>query len=108
MFSIDVQRGREHGIPPYIKFYTECTGIIVKHWHDLRADFTDENLELLSTMYESVCDVDLVVGTVLENRDHTLLGVVARCVTGQQFERLKYGDRYFYSFRDSPTPFRPG
>lgn len=105
LFSIDVHRGREHGLSPYIKYYTECTNKKVRNWNDLQKDFTPENLEMLSKIYESVADMDLLTGTMMENRDHRLTGVVARCVMGQQFYRTKFGDRYFYSFEKSPSAF---
>lgn len=31
LFSIDVHRGREHGLSPYIKYYTECTNKKVRN-----------------------------------------------------------------------------
>lgn len=108
LFSIDINRARDNGLPPYHVLYTKCTGREVRHWNDLGEHFDDENLELMSNIYESVYDMDALPGTLMERRDHSLMGVVARCMTAEQFHRLKYGDRYFYSFVASPTPFTGG
>lgn len=108
LFAIDIHRSREHGVASYSKHYTECTGIRVRDFKDLQADFSYENLRMLSQIFESVEDMDVVTGTMMEDRDHTMTGVVARCMMGKQFHRLKYGDRYFYNSKDNPRPFTPG
>lgn len=108
LFSIDVNRGRDHGVPPYHQYYTKCTGRVVNEWDDLGDHFEQEHLKLLSEIYENVYDVDLVTGVVLEKRDNSLLGVVARCIMAEQFHSLKYGDRHFYSFAANPDGFTRG
>lgn len=109
LFSIDMQRGRDHGVGPYHKYYTKCTKKFVKDWSDLRDNFAAENLLLMSTIYESVFDLDLVVGVMLENKDKTdYLGAVGICLMGEQFYRTKHGDRFFYAFSNSPNPFTNG
>lgn len=108
LFSIDIHRGRDHGVSPYYKYYTKCTGKRVKHWNDLSEHFDIENIVLMSKIYESVFDVDIVTGVMLEQRDNTLLGVVARCIMGLQFHRLRYGDRFFYSSSANPRRFSTG
>lgn len=105
LLSVDVHRGRDHGIPPYHMLFTHCTGRKVRDWNDLQGYFSNENVKLLSKVYESVFDVDVVVGSMLEKRDYRLLGVVARCIASKQFAHLKFGDRFFYSFLNGPDPF---
>lgn len=104
LFMVDMQRGRDHGIGPYHNYYTKCTGKSVTGWNDLRDHFSAENLLLLSKIYESVFDLDLVVGVMLEKKDQTdYLGAVGICLMGEQFFRTKHGDRLFYAFAHSPT-----
>ena len=39
-------------------------------------------------------DIDLFVGGFLEQRDtEAVLGPIFRCIVGDTFERLKFGDR---------------
>lgn len=108
LFSVDISRARDNGLPPYHVLYTKCTGKQVRHWNDLREHFDKDNLDLMERVYESVFDMDILPGTLMERRDFRLLGVVARCMAAEQFNRLKFGDRYFYSFSDSPTKFTRG
>lgn len=108
LFSIDINRARDNGLPAYHVLYTYCTGKEVNHWDDLGDHFDEDNLELMSYTYESVYDMDALAGTLMERRDHSLLGIVARCLAAEQFHHLKFGDRYFYSFPHSPTAFTGG
>lgn len=108
LFSIDINRARDNGLPPYHELYTKCTGIKVQHWKDLRQHFDVQNVVLMATIYESVFDMDALAGVLMERRDYSLLGVVARCMAAEQFRHLKYADRYFYSFSDSLTKFTNG
>lgn len=105
LMSIDIHRGRDHGLPPYHTYFSECTGREVHDWDDLQGHFTHENIEVLKKAYETIFDVDLLVGCMLETHDYRLMGVVARCIARKQFVNLKFGDRYFYSFSNSPDPF---
>lgn len=108
LFSIDINRGRDNGLPPYHVLYSKCTGRKVNHWNDLVAHFDVPNLVLMAKIYESVFDMDALAGVLMERRDYSLVGVVARCMAAEQFRHLKYADRYFYSFSDSPTKFTNG
>ena len=70
-------------------------------------DFT-ENWRKLSDVYKHVDDVDLFAGGFLEQGGSLcgsgksgfnqcgILGPVFRCIVGDTFMRLRYGDRYFY------------
>ncbi len=63
----------------------------------------------LKRFYSSVDDVDLYVAGFLE-RAHgdSILGPTFKCIVGDQFARLKMGDRFFYDLgRDPDTRFTP-
>ena len=66
-----------------------------------------ENWQKLEAVYDHVDDVDLFAGGFLENQGSGcgsgsgfeqcgILGPVFRCIIGDTFSRLKFGDRYFY------------
>lgn len=58
-------------------------------------------------MYETVFDIDFVVGISLEyTKDY--LGPTSKCIIGTFFDRSKRGDRYFYTNKKSPNPFTEG
>lgn len=108
LFSLDVTRGRDVGVPPYIDFFEKCGHDAIKSWDDLQGYMDDDNLQLLMKIYTDVEDVDLVVGTLLERKSFGILGAIGACILGEQFYRLKFGNRFFYTFQDSPYPFTPG
>ena len=52
-------------------------------------------------------DIDLYVGMTLErpSQNGALVGDTFLCLIGDQFARLKWGDRYFYDLRNQPGSF---
>lgn len=69
LLSIDISRARDNGLSPYHVLYTQCTGKEVRHWNDLGEHFDDENLELMSNIYERVYDMDTLPGILMERKD---------------------------------------
>ena len=61
-------------------------------------------------MYANVEDIDLFIGMVLEKPSEStgaLVGDTFRCLIGDQFARLKHGDRYFYDLGGQAGSFTP-
>nr|CAD7202332.1 unnamed protein product [Timema douglasi] len=95
--SLDIQRGRDHGLAPYNDF------------RELFAQRNKTHVELLSQHYLHVDDVDLFVGGRLERLvPGTLAGITFQCIMGEQFFRWKFGDRWFYDFKENPASFTLG
>ena len=57
-----------------------------------------QRVKLLRGVYNSVEDIDLFIGMTLEkpSDENNLAGDTFLCLIGDQFARLKWGDRYFY------------
>ena len=58
-----------------------------------------QNIANLRRVYANVEDIDLFVGMILEEPNRSsgaLVGDTFLCLIGDQFARLKLGDRYFY------------
>lgn len=109
LISMDINRGRDHGLPPYVdilQYFYNPLGIgSFNRFDDLKPFINAENLNLLKKNYKSVLDVDLFVGTLLENPlEGTLLGPTTQLMFARQFYRLKKEDPYFYSNYMSPNP----
>ena len=68
-----------------------------------------DQVEELGRIYAHVDDIDLFVGGFLERSvDDSLLGPTFKCIVGDQFARLKLGDRFFYDLGlDDNTRFTP-
>ncbi|CAG9838939.1 unnamed protein product [Diabrotica balteata] len=99
--SINIQRGRDHGLRPY-NDYRELSGL--PRYKSFR-DFGPEYGERLSKVYSTVDDVDLWVGGLLEDKvDGSLVGPVFRDIIAEQFLRLRRGDRYFFEHDPNSNP----
>jgi len=107
LVAINIQRGRDHGLPGYNMYREICMGSRATQWSDLRKSILPKDIEHLQKMYRSIDDVDLFVGGFLEQaHQDSLVGPVFKCIIGDQFARLKKGDRFFYDLgTDQNTRF---
>ena len=63
----------------------------------------------MKEIYKHVDDIDLFVGGILEtNIAEAVVGPTFQCLIGDQFFRLKWGDRFFYDLGGRPSSFTPG
>jgi peroxidase len=79
-----------------------------KTFDDLLAIFPKNTVDLLKQTYDSVEDIDLYVGGVLEtySRFGTLLaGETFGCIIEEQYRNSIGGDAYYYSHETNPYPF---
>nr|CAD7574015.1 unnamed protein product [Timema californicum] len=107
--SLDIQRGRDHGLAPYNDFRELCGLPRANNFSDLTDHIDKQHVELLSQHYLHVDDVDLFVGGRLERLvPGTLAGITFQCIMGEQFFRWKFGDRWFYDFKENPASFTLG
>jgi peroxidase len=107
LVAINIQRGRDHGLPGYIRYLDICSGKKISDWADLNPILGVESVKRLKTIYRNPEDVDLYIGGVLEaSHEDALVGTVFKCIIGDQFARLKKGDRFFYDLGlDQRTAF---
>lgn len=93
--ALNIQRGRDHGLADY-NSVREAYGLP----RLTSFDQITSNVELqqtLKSLYGSVDNIDLWVGTLAE--DHVQgasVGQLARTIISDQFERLRDGDRFWY------------
>ncbi|CAD6190102.1 unnamed protein product [Caenorhabditis auriculariae] len=104
--SLNIQRGRDHGIPPYNKMRTFCGLKRAEDFEDFGDMILDKNLRIgLSKNYNTTDDVDFYVGAMLEDPVvGGLVGTTLSCVIGEQFKRLRDGDRFYF---ENPGIFTP-
>ena len=61
----------------------------------------------LQEIYEDVADIDLYVGGLSERpAPEAVVGPTFGCIIGTQFERLKFGDRFFYDHANQAGSFK--
>ncbi|XP_012941550.1 peroxidase-like protein, partial [Aplysia californica] len=96
LVALNIQRGRDHGLPPYTKFRNFCGLRPLTGFNDVEAlgPFVAE----LGNVYESVDDIDLFTGLLHEpaTNDTGIVGPTLACLLVTQFSHLKSGDRFFF------------
>ena len=66
-------------------------------------------VDRMRSIYRSVDDIDLFVAGIAEKPiPGALLGHTFLCIVGDQFARLKKGDRFFYDIGGQPHSFTEG
>ncbi|XP_053624986.1 peroxidasin [Plodia interpunctella] len=103
--AINIQRGRDHGIPPYTKWRQFCNMTEVNSFDDLKNEISDKDVrDKLQNLYGTVDNIDVWVGGVLEDQvEGGKVGPLFRCILIEQFRRLRDGDRFWY---ENPTMFK--
>ncbi|XP_047025775.1 peroxidase-like isoform X1 [Helicoverpa zea] len=106
VLAVDVQRGRDHGLPGYTQYRALCGLPAVTSFQQLADVVPEETIDKLSKLYEQPGDIDLVIGMMAESPvPGSLLGPTAICIMREQLWRTKAGDRYFYSHQDESGKF---
>lgn len=96
LISINLQRGREHGLPDYNKVRKAMGLGKLSDFEEISSDA--ELVENLRVMYkDDIDDIDLFIGVLAE--DHIAKGsfgeTISAIVLGQ-FSRFRDGDRFWY------------
>lgn len=106
--SLNIQRGRDHGLPDYNTVRKFYTGTFAGRFSDInRNDTLARNLR---TLYRNINNVDLWTGVLSEDLiAGKSIGRLAHEIQRVQFEKLRDGD--FYYFENDPflpTEFKSG
>ena len=95
LVSINIQRGRDLGLPSYNDTRRELGLTPVNSFADITSDAAVQSK--LSSVYANVEAIDLWVGGLAE--DHVagaIVGETFRTIIADQFERTRDGDRFWY------------
>lgn len=93
--SLNIQRGRDHGLPDYNTVRKFYTGRAITDFKQISSDTAQTGA--LKRLYGNVNNIDLWIGILSE--DHvpgTSVGFTMQQILKAQFERLRDGDFYFY------------
>ncbi|XP_057598535.1 peroxidasin homolog isoform X2 [Hippopotamus amphibius kiboko] len=104
--AINIQRGRDHGIPPYHDYRVYCNLSAAHTFEDLRNEIKSPEIrETLRRLYGSPLNIDLFPALMVEDLvPGSRLGPTLMCLLSTQFKRLRDGDRLWY---ENPGVFTP-
>lgn len=106
--AINIQRGRDHGLPPYTAWRKPCGLTPIQNWKDLERIMNPDTVHRFQSLYEHVDDIDLFSGGLAEKPVRGgIVGPTFACIIAQQFLNLRKGDRFWYEnggFESSFTP----
>ncbi|XP_077873311.1 putative oxidoreductase PXDNL [Ictidomys tridecemlineatus] len=104
--ATNIQRGRDHGIPPYVDYRVFCNLTSVENFEDLQNEIKDlEIIQKLKKLYSTPGDIDLWPALMVEDLiPGTRVGPTLMCLFVTQFQRLRDGDRFWY---ENPGVFTP-
>jgi hypothetical protein len=95
--ALNMQRGRDHGLPGYAEMRRIMFGDKIDGWNDLGGIMMAGVADLLNDVYDDVDDVDLWVGGLAEAHvNGGMLGQLFSAIISGQFEFLRTGDRFWY------------
>uniref|UniRef100_A0AAV2JCT5 Peroxidase n=1 Tax=Knipowitschia caucasica TaxID=637954 RepID=A0AAV2JCT5_KNICA len=104
--AMNIQRGRDHGIPPYNDFRTFCNLTSAQTFDDLRNEIKNPTVrEKLQRLYGTPLNVDLFPALMSEDLvPGSRLGPTLMCLLVTQFKHVRDGDRFWY---ENPGVFSP-
>jgi len=98
--AINIQRGRDHGLPSYTEYRKFCNigPNIVRSFDDFSGQINRRQRDNLQRIFGSVnLHIDLYPGAIAERPVRgKLVGPTFGCLIKKQFENLRDGDRFFF------------
>lgn len=104
LISLDIQRGRDHGIPPYVVWREACRLTPITNWGQLLSIMDEDTVGRLRIAYGYLDDIDLFTGAMAEKPIiGGTVGPTFACIVAQQFTNLRHGDRFWYENGNVPN-----
>ncbi|XP_049878875.1 peroxidase-like [Pectinophora gossypiella] len=102
--AIDIQRGRDAGLPPYNEYRKICGLKVARDWDDLKEDIKFDKLKQLKRIYEDVDDLEVMPAIYSEKwLKGAQVGPVLFCIMTQNLVQWRRSDRYFFEHGDIPA-----
>lgn len=106
--AINIQRGRDHGLPSYTSWRVPCGLSEIRDWSEFEKVVGPKSTQRIRQAYLSVDDVDLFVGGLAERPVvGGLIGPTFACIIAQQFSNTRKGDRFWYENPGFESTFTP-
>jgi len=108
LVAINIQRGRDHGIPGYNKYRAVCGMDRAHTFSELSGEIPADIVKRLTEVYKHPDDVDLFTGLLMEKHlPGALVGPTLGCLIALQFRQLRQCDRFWYESGDPTVRFTP-
>lgn len=106
LVSLNIQRGRDHGLPTYPEWRTHCGFAPIKTWKDMAGVVDDDSLNRMKLIYSDPMDIDVYTGALSEApQEEAIVGPLLACLITDQFSRIKQGDAFWYERDRGPQRF---
>jgi len=102
--SLNIQRGRDHGVPDYNTIRGLLDMPIIDSMDNKPAEIDEEAWAAFKQVYTNPADIDLYPAGIAEMAipGGGILGPTFTYMIGEQFKMLKNGDRFFYTHTKGP------
>lgn len=108
LVALNIQRGRDHGLPGYNSYSKLCGLHGLRSFRDLEQVMESGSTNMFSRLYKHVDDIDLFIAGAHERPlPDALIGPTFACIVAEQARRSKMGDRFWYENGGLPQSFRP-
>lgn len=104
MCAIDIQRGRDHGLPDYNSVRESLGFDRISNWSEISTDL--EVIERMNRAYPDINNADPIMGMYAEQHlDGSSLGESMHALISDQYLRLRDADPLFYENDPEMTPY---
>jgi peroxidase len=104
--ALNIQRGREHGVPSYNAWREFCGFKRIHYFNELLGIMSNQTVHCYEKYYESPDDIDLWSAGVAEKPlPGSMVGPTFACIIGKQFSNFRSGDRFWYENGGWPSSF---
>jgi len=97
LLALNIQRGRDHGLPTYGSYRKFCKLSAITSWSDLKSIMLPGAADLFKEIYDDPNKIDLFAAGISEIHAAGFeVGETFGCLIRSQFEAVRDGDRFFY------------
>ncbi|XP_054158548.1 peroxidase-like [Oppia nitens] len=97
LIALNIQRGRDHGLPGYNDFREVCGMPRIDSFKHLDKVMRRGSAEIMASIYRHVDDIDLfIAGNHEKPLPDAVVGPTFACILAEQARRNKVGDRFWF------------
>lgn len=109
LVSLNIQRGRDHGLNGYPEWRKHCHLSPVNTWEEMEKIVDPISFKRIHEIYKTPQDVDIYTGGLAEYPvKGGIIGPLLTCIVSDQFMRIKRGDSFWYERTAGPQKFTQG